>query len=79
MKRGVAKRLLVLTYLLTIIMIVIFAASHMKTAMILTFIVACVIITILNAFMCCRNCGRWPRKHDFFDKHCPRCGTPYDE
>ena len=42
-------------------------------------ILAVAISLVLAYALRCPHCGRWPRKGDFFDEHCPRCGEKYED
>ncbi len=79
MKRRTAKILHFVNIGLMMIAMIICAANYWKAGMYIVALIALGISLYLNQCLRCKHCGRWPRKGDWMDKYCPKCGEPYEE
>ena len=79
MSRGLAKLLSVISVIVLLVLVFIFAASKNQVAMYIAMAIWFVLYSVLMYFQRCPHCGAWPRKGSFFDEFCPRCGGNLDE
>ncbi len=79
MSRSTAKLLSVILAIVVVIICCGFIFSDHQAAVIFTFIIYLPVALYLNYCQRCKSCGRWPRKGDFWDEYCPRCGAPLDD
>ena len=79
MKRSTAKLLSIIGAFLCVGICFLFIPSGNEAAMAITFLIYIPIAIVLLHFQRCKACGRWPRRGDFFDTYCPRCGEPYGD
>ena len=79
MSRNLAKILHFVILVVGVLLFSLFLAKQMKVVAYL-----CVAATLAGTAytshrLRCPHCGRWPGKHDLFDRYCSRCGGYLDE
>ena len=79
MSRSTARVLSIICAVITVIICCLFIPSGNEAAMMIVFLLYLPIAIWLNYCQRCRHCGRWPRRGDFFNEYCPRCGEPLDD
>ena len=74
MSRGTAKSLEIVSAVVFVLLMILFA----KTGNVVGAIIAVAVYVPIGRYLryCrrCKHCGRWPRKGGFFDEFCPNCG-----
>ena len=79
MRRSTVKLLSIISAVIFLIIACAFIPSGNAVASYITLLIYLPIALVLLYFQRCPHCGRWPRKGDFFDSYCPRCGKPLDD
>lgn len=77
MKRKTAHLLMALSAILALILVVVFAANRMDSAVTIVVAVWAVVYLILVRFLRCKHCGRTTTR--LFHYYCPYCGEPLDD
>ena len=79
MRRSTAKILSIVCTIVAVVIACMFIPSGNEAGSMIVFIIYIPIAIFLNYCQRCPHCGRWPRKGDFWDEYCPRCGEKLDD